>query len=152
MRIGVICHVIVLFIFSLTLACGESQYTVTVKGTITNLQEVRTFAIKRGINLKEVYLQPLRLKKGKYTGRVIEDGKIIFDSDLPKIPLPSDEIFTFSNIILKPGIYIIVAQLLHGDRPFLSTDNRIKTFQLPPSTGSSSILDLGKVYIHLQEP
>ena len=105
---------------------------ITVKGRIADPESTKKYISQN------TYLQLVPVMKGgNVTLKVNGKGRLLFDSDLPRIPFPADGMFEFARLdCLKHGATYLVAvqDLNHPTKHaiWLSTNGDVMKFQMPP--------------------
>ena len=80
---------------------------ITVTGIITNLVDAREQCLT-----EDSYLQLVRVSAdGRLALHSDDQGRIVCDSELTRIPIPHNGAFTFQAENLEPGTHLIAAQL-----------------------------------------
>ena len=123
---------------------------ITITGEITNLEQA-TDHLADDSYLQLVFLPP----DGQLGGRTDEKGRLFYTSELSRIPIPSDGVFTFWAESLDPGSYLIAAQLLNnsfGMNPLLVKDGEYVTVEIPQNPELPLTIDVGEVTIPLPGP
>jgi len=119
----------------------------TIKGIITNLEKAKKY-ISEDSYLQLVYLSA----DGNVGFKTDSQGRKIYNSDLEKINIPSKGDFSFKISSLKPGKYIIAAQLLKAlglrGTPVLAIKKtkQLAFIEIIPSQRPGTI-DLGELFI-----
>ncbi len=120
---------------------------ITIKGVITNLEEAQSHLAD------DSYLQLVFLPlDGQLSGRTDEKGRMFYNSELTKYPIPSDGAFVFLLDSLDPGSYVIAVQLLEnsfGMTPLLVSGDEYVTVEIPQNADLPLIIDVGEVSIPL---
>ena len=121
---------------------------ITITGVITNLEDA-----EQGYLAEDSYLQLVRVPAdGQLRGTTDDQGRLAYDSELAQIPIPHDGVFTFQVESLKPGIYIIAAQLLRNSSfwtPLLVREAEYVKVEIPQDANLPLGFDLGEVTIPL---
>jgi hypothetical protein len=127
-----------------------SSSLVIIKGVITNLEKAKEYITN------DSYLQLVFLPSdGNIAGETDSRGRMKYNSKLDKIEIPPTGVFTFKVTSLKPGRYLIAAQLLEpfglgrGGSPLLGIKKTKKfaIIDIPEETKKPVNIDLGEVII-----
>jgi hypothetical protein len=118
---------------------------------ITNLEDAQEQYLAQ-----DSYLQLVSLPAdGRLSGSTDDQGRLAYDSDLARIPIPQDGVFAFQVGSLQPGTYVIAAQLLRNSSflmPLLVKEEKPVMVEIPQNVELPLALDLGKVTISLPKP
>jgi hypothetical protein len=123
---------------------------IAITGEITNLEEAVDHLADDSY-LQLVFLPP----DGQLGGRTDEKGRLFYTSELSRIPIPSDAVFTLWAESLDPGSYLIAAQLLNnsfGMNPLLVKDGEYVSVEIPQDPELPLTVDVGEVAIPLPGP
>lgn len=118
---------------------------IMITGRIANLDETKT------PSFKGAYLQLFKIPQKGSVDATYYKGGLIYISELPKVSLPSDGIFTFKIRKLKAGkYYLIVQPLQNGSEPaqvIAVKDKKPVTIRIPKTVSLPFKLDVGDVQI-----
>jgi len=129
---------------------AEENAAITITGVITNLEKAKKYIAK------DSYLQLVFLPSdGQVSFKTDGEGRMTYESELAKINIPSTGNFIFETASLKPGQYLIAAQLLkafglgRGGSPLLAI-KKTKKFafiEVPEVSEGPIKIELGEVII-----
>jgi hypothetical protein len=127
---------------------------ITITGVITNLKDAEEKYIA-----EDSYLQLVLLPANKQLNMSAVQGRLLYESELAQIPIPHDGVFAFHVESLKPGVYLIAAQLLlkHNLPPGTllvksPRSGEYVNFEIPQNINLPLNIDLGEVTIPIPEP
>jgi hypothetical protein len=134
------------FIAGALLGGDTKPHSVIIKGVITNLAEAKE------VIASDTYLQLLLDVPGRHQVTYGSRGRISFDSDLQKIPMPatgSKGAFSFDCKGLDEGTYVVAVQLLDvgTHTSVLKKNGDVLKIQVTKDTGPT--IDVGEVTIHI---
>ena len=124
---------------------------ITIKGTIANLDRAEKFISR------DTYLQLISFPKNNQVSfETDKRGRTKYSSNLAKIDLPPNGVFSFNLKELKPGRYLIVIQLMEaaamsrGVSPILFSkeSNQPASIDITELSHKTTI-DLGQVIIRV---
>jgi hypothetical protein len=126
---------------------GETKpHPVTIKGVITNLDEAKE------VIASDTYLQLILDVPGGHKVTYGSNGRVSFDSDLPRIPVPAKgpkRAFSFDCKGLDEGTYVVAVQLIDvpNQTSVLMQAGGILKIQVSKDTGPT--IDVGEVTVHI---
>jgi len=126
----------------------------TIKGRIVDPESAKEYISK------EAYLQLVPVMKGGEVNlKVSSKGRLLFDSDLPRIPFPADGRFEFGRLkcLERGATYLVAVQNLNHPMKhaiWLSTSNDVLKSQIPPQVvyGSGTkevVIDLSNANVRV---
>jgi len=149
---NVIMLVVVGTIMSFTLLYAGESKTVHLKinGTIQNFKEFAACVVP------ETYIQLVPMPADEsYSVATDDKGRVTFQSDLAKLPVPKKAAFTFDVSSIPPGRYAIAAQRLNakwsnGQPPqpmFITTKNKLFIMDIPADAKSPFTIKAGDLIV-----
>ncbi len=136
-----------LLVVVMALACSagraRAENGLTVTGSIAFMDLLKK-------NSDEVsYLQLIPVSPAGKVGMHIVKGKLLFKSDLPKFPIPADGKFRLEMGPLKPGRYLLAAQMLTAGSQYTALALRAPKVTaeviIPPDAKFPLTVNLGQV-------
>jgi len=127
---------------------GDSR--IVIKAVITNLKDIKEH-IKSYTFLQLIHIPT----SGDMTGKISDNHRLIWDSNLPKIPVPSDGIVLFKLKNLKPGTYKLFLQDFQtvpiGGKPpvdgEIAKGDKYLRIIIPEHAEMPFAFDCGEVYV-----
>jgi hypothetical protein len=119
---------------------------ITIRGVITNLAEAKP-AIDKDTYLQLLSVSPGGALRGSIT--VAADGRVTYESDLPKTAIPARGPFSIQCKGLTPGKYLVAAQRgSFAEQPFLRKGTSYLLITVPERV-TGPVLDVGAVTLPL---
>jgi len=133
-------------------ACGFKE--IEISGFINNIEEAGSYCTENS-SLQLVPLTP----NNEINFTTDSKGRMVCQSELPKIDVPTTNNFNFEISNLLPGNYVIVVQKLkpYGSgckkKPILSeSENRVAVIEIPDVFRNPLKIDLGEAFIPVPNP
>jgi hypothetical protein len=131
-------------------AQAEPAPELTITGSITNLAEFAALVVP------ETYVQLVPMPEDGDVGVSTDDqGRLAYNSDLPRLPVPDSAAFSFAVPTIAPGKYFIAAQRLKsqgmtaGQRPIFATaaDKKPYLVEIPADAKLPLTVDAGELIV-----